>query len=49
MKRPNSEIKQDFDILHSKALFRENTEKDLEHKINAFLCSTKSDIIAIKL
>ncbi len=28
--------------------FDENTEKDLEQKINAFLCSTKSDIIDIR-
>ena len=30
MKRPNREIKQDFDILHSKALFKENMEKYLK-------------------
>lgn len=30
VKSQNREIKQDFDILHSKALFRENTEKDLK-------------------
>lgn len=30
MKRPNREIKQAFDILHSKALFKENTEKNLK-------------------
>ena len=28
--------------------FDENTEKDLEQKINDFLCSTKSDIIDIR-